>query len=223
MRRHAVSAGAQFPGEMPFLAHSFSMPLYRAKWVWTGFVGSPGYSTLHFLDPDPISQAGIDQTAARARTFWNSVKAHLPSTVQVAEPTVLEEIDSQTGELVADHTWPGGAPLVGVLAGNFSSPTGACITWNSVGIINNRRMRGRTFLVPLGGNAYQSDGTLNDTVRSSIVTAGNALADAGTLGSGIDLAVWHRPTAPGASDGAAAGVTNCSVRDRTAVLRSRRD
>lgn len=223
MCRHAVSAAAQMLGEITYSAHSLSMPLYRAQWRWTGFTGSPGYTTLHFLDPDPISQAGIDQTAARARTFWTAIKAHLPSSVVVNEPTILEEIESTTGALVAEHTMPAGTPHTGVLAGNFSSAVGACISWNGFGILNGRRMRGRTFLVPLGANAFDPDGTLDDAVRTSIVSAGNALADAGELGDGIDLAVYHRPSAVGAADGVASGVVNCSVNDRGAVLRSRRD
>lgn len=207
------------PAFLTSSAQHFPMPLYRATWTWSGFSGGPGYTNFHFLDPDPISQAGIDQTAARARTFWNAVKAFLPSTVTITEPTTFEEIDTGTGELLSENTWPGGAPLVGVLVGNYSAAVGACISWNTIGIVNGRKLRGRTFLVPLGSAAFDTAGTLKDADRTTMLNAANAFADAST---GIDLAVWHRPQ-PNGSDGVAAGVTTANITDKTAVLRSRRD
>ena len=204
------------------LAHHSSMPLYRATWTWSGFPGAPGYTTFHFLDPDPISESGINQTALRARNFWEAVDGLMPSTVKIDEPQILEEIDTATGTLIQELSWPGGSQMTGAMVGKYSSAVGAAITWNTVGVINGRRLRGRTFLVPMGMNSFETDGTLGPTERTTILNAGNALADA-SVGLGIDLAVWHRPTSPGGTDGAAAGVTGCTVKDKTAVLRSRRD
>lgn len=210
------------PGEMAYAAHSWEMPMYRATHTWAGFSGAPGYTTLYFLDPDPISESGINQTALRVHNFWAAIGPYLPIGVSISMPTVLEEVTSDDGELVAEHTWPGGTTVNGAAGNTYSSAVGACITWNSIGIVNGRRLRGRTFLVPLGSQVFAADGTLSDSIRGSIQTAGNTLANADALAGGIDLAVWHRPTA-GLSDGSAAGVVNCTVRDKTAVLRSRRD
>jgi hypothetical protein len=203
----------------PVTGYASGMPLYRCTMTWAGFVGAPGYTTLHFLDPDPITQAGIDQTAARNNAFWQALEPHLPGPVTITMPTILEEIDTATGELLDEHTFPGGTLADGAGSSVYSAAAGACINWNTVGIVNGRRLRGRTFIVPLQASSYESDGTLTTVARDALVTAGNNLANATT---GIDLAVWHRPS-PGGSDGVAAGVTSCSVNDRGAVLRSRRD
>jgi hypothetical protein len=187
--------------------------------TWGGFSGAPGYTTLHFLDPDPISQAGIDETAARNHTFWAAVAPQFPTGVQVTFPSVLEEIDTATGELLQELAFPGGTAVNGVAGAEYASASGCCITWHSIGIVNGRKLRGRTFLVPLGSQAFSSNGTMADADRTLILNAANALADAST---GIDLAVWHRPT-PGGSDGVAAGVTTASINDKGAILKSRRD
>lgn len=187
--------------------------------TWAGFIGAPGYTNMHFLDPDPISQAGLDQTALRLHNFWDAMEAHLPGPVTITLPNILEELDTATGELIAEHPFEPGTLIDGTGSSVFAAAAGACINWNTVGIVNGRRLRGRTFIVPLQASSFEADGTLTSTVRTALITAGNALADASI---GIDLAVWHRPS-PGGSDGAAAGVTTCTVNDRGAVLRSRRD
>jgi hypothetical protein len=204
---------------MASAAHISGMPMYRATWTWSGFSGAPGYTNLYFLDPDPISQSGLDQTGARSRTFWAAVAPYLPTGVTVTMPTVLEEITAANGELVAEHVFPGGASVAGSAGGTYHSSSGACVTWHSPFVVNGRKLRGRTFIVPLGNQVFSANGTLSDSIRDSLVAAGNALANAAT---GIDLAIWHRPT-PGLDDGAVAGVSHCTVNDRGAVLRSRRD
>jgi hypothetical protein len=195
------------------------MPLYRATWTWSGFPGGPGYTNFHFIDPDAISPVGLTETAARARAFWTAVKALMPSTVTITEPSTFDEIETSTGTLIGEAAWPGGAPLVGAMVGKYSSAVGACVTWNTDLVIDGGRLRGRTFLVPLGMNALDTDGTIGNADRTTILNAALAFADAST---GIDLAVYHRPS-PGLNDGAASGVRNANVNDKTAVLRSRRD
>lgn len=222
MRCAEFDTPVHIAGEMAPWAHSLSMPMYRATLTWTGFTGSPGYTNLHFLDPDPISQAGLDETALRLHNFFDALEPFLPGSVRINLPTVLEEIDSATGELVTDHPFEPGTVITGTGLTNFSAASGLCINWNTVGIINGRRIRGRTFIVPLASGAYQSDGTIVDATRTTVQTAANVYADAGP-GLGIDGAIWHRPTTPGGTDGAAAGITSASVGDRVAVLKSRRD
>lgn len=190
--------------------------------TWTGFMGSPGYTNMYFLDPDPISQAGLDQTALRLHNFWDSIEPFLPLSVRVNLPSILEHIDTATGELLDELPFEPGTVIAGTGSSTFSAPSGACINWNTSGIVNGRRLRGRTFIVPLSDAAYQSDGTIVDTSRTNLQAIANTYADA-SVGLGIDGAIWHRPTSPGAADGAAAGITSATVGDRVAILKSRRD
>lgn len=196
------------------------MPLFRATMTWTGFTGSPGYTNLHFLDPDETpSQIALDSVTARCRTFFEALKATLPGSVRIDYPTALQRIDTGTGDLLEDLQVAAVAQTAGTGLTTFSSATGACITWRTVGVLAGRRVIGRTFIVPIASGSYDTDGTLNNTSRTTINTAATAF-----IGPTIDmvLAIWHRPTT-GGTDGAAYDVTTASVRDKTAVLRSRRD
>jgi hypothetical protein len=190
--------------------------------TWTGFTGSPGYTNMYFLDPDPISASGLEQTALRLHVFWDAIEPFLPGSVRINLPNVLEEIDTATGELIIEHPFEPGTVITGTGLTNFSSASGAVINWKTLGVLNGRKVRGRTFLVPLASGAYQTDGTIVDATRTTIQTAAQNYTDA-SAGLGIDGCIWHRPSAPGASDGAAWGLSGASVGDRVAVLRSRRD
>jgi hypothetical protein len=94
-----------------------------------------------------------------------------------------------------------------------------CATWNTGAIVNGRRVRGRTFLGPLDNSCLQNDGTLS----SSSITHANALGAAWTdAGLTTTLScVWHRPV--GGTGGSNHEIISATVRDKFAVLRSRRD
>ena len=186
---------------------------------WAGFSGAPGFTNLYFLNPEPPTLAIRNTTAGRVRTFLETCKTKLPSTVTISYPTEMEQLEIDTGALVGTLPIDTLTNTVGTLVGNFSSPTGACINWQTGLIVNGRRLRGRTFLVPLGGAAYQNDGTLNDGDRTAMATAATTLC---SYQDNLVLAIWHRPS-PGGSDGVAAQVSSASVTDKAAVLRSRRD
>jgi hypothetical protein len=92
------------------------------------------------------------------------------------------------------------------------------VTLGSIVIINGRRLRGRTFLVPLGSTFYTTDGTPIETARTNIAAAAAVLiANTG----GPPLGVWRRPSPSGV--GVLGVATTASVPDKAAVLKSRRD
>ena len=105
-----------------------------------------------------------------------------------------------------------GTGAVGAAAG-----VGACVSWLTGGIVGGRRLRGRTFLVPLHNSTYDTDGTFTSGVLTALTAFQTAMRAAGPL------AVWHRPTTPGGTDGTSYGVIGARVRDRVAFLSSRRD
>ena len=186
---------------------------------WTGFVGSPGYTNLYFLNPEEPTEAIANTTAGRVRTWFDTLKAYLPSAVTITFPTEMEAIDTATGDLTGTIALTTLTNVVGSNAGAFASPVGACVNWSTGQIVNGRRLRGRTFLVPLSATHYQSDGTLVDASRTGMIAASSTLC---SYQDNLVLAIWHRPTS-GGSDGVAAQVSSASVTDRAAVLRSRRD
>lgn len=201
------------------------MSIIRLGLTWQGFSGAPGYTNLHFITAEgqppgeAPPQADLDAIPVKVRTFFNAIAIYLPSGVSVGFPGLVDEFDTATGELLDTHNVPVSAVVNGSSSGNYSSAAGACVNWHATGIVNGRRLRGRTFLVPLGATALGNDGTLNDTARTNIQAAATVLADST---SGLDLAVWHRPT-PAGNDGAAGTVASATVKDKTAILRSRRD
>lgn len=204
------------------------MPLlYRVRSRWAGFNGAPGYSVMHFRDfntPDPGAGGGTIEDAsaavARARSFFGGIAALLPDDVSIEPEQEVDVIEDTTGALVNSLQSTNGGTVDGTATGSYSAASGAVVNWRTGGIRNGRRIRGRTFLVPLAGSAYSTTGSLLPSSQTTIATAASQLAaSTGTP----DLFVYARPTGPGASDGTSSVVTGSSVPTLAAVLRSRRD
>lgn len=184
------------------------MAIDKGIWTWSGFPGAPGYSILY-----ATPGAGI---SGDVQAFFTAVRTELPSSVSITGPTGGDSIDPVTGTLTG--TWSGGTggTINGMSAAVYAGPAGAVVTWLTDGIANGRRVRGRTFLVPLSSSAYQTDGSLLAGSLTAIQSAANALVSS----AAGNLLVWHRPV--GGVGGSAHAVTGAKVSDRVAVLRSRR-
>lgn len=201
--------------------------LLRISARWSGFSGAPGYTVMHFRDfgsgdggGGPVIASTATAAAARVRTFFDGVKGFLPAAVQVQIEADAEVIEDTTGSLVNSFSTGTNAPVQGTGTGFYSAPTGAVVNWRTSGIRNGRRLRGKTFLVPLATGAFSATGTLSAGTRTALSTAAATLADSTST---PDLFVYGRPTAAGAADGVAFAVTSFSVPEIAAVLRSRRD
>lgn len=194
------------------------MRLNRVVLVWSGpqVVGG-GVTVLHYA-----GDVGAPPVSGILSAFSAQSKL-LPTNVTVQVPGAGDVIEDTTGQLVDVWSAAGG----GLVAGNGSSQcaagVGANITWLTGGIINGRRLRGRTFIVPLalrdpgsGDEFYDTDGTLGTVCRGRVTTLATDLMATGPL------AVWHRPTTPGGSDGNSYGVVASRIPDRVSTLRSRR-
>lgn len=201
--------------------------ILRVKWKWTGFSGAPGYTVMHFRDFDGPDGGGSElDGAAAARavqstwTFFDSIKSLLPNTVRLNVEPDIDRLEDTTGKLNNSFN-VGIAEIAGTAAATgYSASSGAVINWRTNGIRNSRKIRGRTFLVPLSGVAYDVDGDLKSTARTTLQTASDILA---FNPSSPDLGVYARPTAKGASDGAWYRISGNNVPSMIAVLRSRRD
>jgi len=89
------------------------------------------------------------------------------------------------------------------------------VRWNTDSIVGGRRLKGRTFLLPIESVNYDSAGTLVTACLNNFQTAANTLEAVGKL------LIWHRPQ-QGGSDGVVGPVTSATVPDRVAWLRTRR-
>lgn len=190
---------------------------------WAGFPGAPGYSNFYFGDfsgGNTLGQAEAQGAVNRVNGFFGAIADRLPPSVNVTVQPEIQLHDAATGELLNAFNVPVPTAIPGTSATPmYSGPTGIVVTWRTQTVRNGRRVRGRTFLVPISSAAYESDGTLVAAYRDDVAVAAAALADA----SGTpDLGVWARPSAKGASDGLLAQVGVASVPDMVAVLRSRR-
>jgi hypothetical protein len=198
--------------------------ILRVKSKWTGFNGAPGYTNFYFRDfsttGEPL-QSDADSAVARTSTFWANVKSRFPSVVSIAVQGDVEVIDPANGQLASVFSVT--PPVVHqgtATATTYSGPTGMVINWRSAGVRNGRRVRGRTFLVPVATDCFQNDGTIDPTKLAAVQSAATDLAaQTGTP----DLGIWCRPTTPGGTDGQWFACNGATVPDLAAVLRSRRD
>lgn len=201
--------------------------ILRVKTRWSGFNGAPGYSVMHFRDfgtgdggggeaTQEMAQAAADKVAG----FFNRILDVIPATVQLDIESEVDLLESTTGELVDSYTAIGALTSQGAAGGSYSAASGAVVNWRTSGVRNGRRVRGKTFLVPLAASAYDNEGQLTASARNTIQTAALFLV---TDNGPADLGVFARPTGPDATDGAWYVATSMSVPASVAILRSRRD
>jgi hypothetical protein len=199
------------------------MALIRAKLRWSIPGAGNAFSVLHF---DGWSAGGPNPTelsdlATKLNAFVTSIKAYLPNVVTVQVMNEMEEINEATGEMIGVFSTTVLAAQAGTASATagWAAAAGAVITWNTPGVRNGRRVRGRTFIVPLSNEAWDVDGSLKAVPLNGLNSAATALRTASGIGQ---LQVWSRPSAPGASDGVAFEALSHRIPDFSAILRSRR-
>jgi hypothetical protein len=196
------------------------MPImWRTRFVWTGWPGANGYTTLYGNGTVPAQTF-----ASAAGAFMKDVAllgaavlGAYPQVVRITQDAQLTSVEDSDGKEQGVATITPVAQIVGTGTNSFGASTGMSITWNTANFINGRRLRGRTYLVPLSSGAFQTDGTLLDSYRTSALAAATAY-----IGSGGQPVVWHRPTSKGATDGSNSLALSASIIDHTATLSSRR-
>lgn len=189
--------------------------LEKHTWKWTNFRGEPGFTNFYFQAVDSDSR---DSAAAKVRTFFDSIKGVLPTNVTVTPNAEVGHYNEATGTLtdvLPIDDLP--TPVVGSGGSSSSAASGAVINWLTTGVVGNRLLRGRTFIVPLVTGAYDSDGDLSTTALATLRNAANAFH----TGIVDKPYVWSRPTSVRA--GVAHPITSSRVPDMGAILRSRRD
>jgi len=191
--------------------------LNRLVVAWSGpQVVGLAVNVLHFSASDNSAPP-----VAAVRTAFQGLAPYLPTGVTISFPTSGDVIDDTTGHLTGVWSAAATGNVVGSAPAAAPAGVGACIGLTTGGIVNGkkgpRRLRGRMFIVPLSNNAYDINGLLVTGAVSLLTTFGTAMQASGPL------AVWHRPTTPGGSDGNSYGVISTKVRNKVAYLSSRRD
>lgn len=194
------------------------MAIDRIKVTWTGFQGAPGVSTFYSLN------AYNDLT--QLHTFFAAVAGMLPADVRISFSGTGDILDETTGALTGSYAWDTPADVVGTNASDYAAPVGMIVDWETGVVQDGHRLRGKTFLVPLSGDMFATDGTPDASAVGTLQGAAAALAENG------DLVVWHRPRAakpevsiPAVTSraGGYASISSATVPDLAAVLTSRRD
>lgn len=195
--------------------------IQRVRVAFTGLRGLPGVSTFY-------ATAGADMISP-LRDFYAALNGNFPIGMTTVVENFGDIIEDSTGALTG--TWSGAvsAAVVSTTSQTYAAPVGACVNWLTGQVIGGRRLRGRTFIVPLVSGTYQGDGTLTPEFLGELNTARANFTNA----VGTTFLVWGRPRlavpatpthkAVTARLGASALVTSSLVKDRCAVLRSRRD
>lgn len=184
--------------------------------TWSGIPTGPGYSVFYALPGHSVM--------SDLRTFFNSLGPSVPAGITFQFPSSGDTIESTTGDLVG--SWSGStlSNVVASATGGYSAASGIAVGWDTDTMVaaggswkTAHRVKGRTYLVPLGDVCYDSAGTPIATTLTALNTWLTTLLAAVSP----NLVIWAAPK-PGNSDGVIGAVTGFRVRDQVAILRSRR-
>lgn len=193
------------------------MAITRITATWGGFRGAPGYSNFYFGGA-AADDTDAESLAEAVRSFFNAFRVDLPSSVTISIQPSAEIIDETNGQITGQVDFTPPETITGGTNATYSAASGAVVNWNTAGYRNGRRIRGRTFVVPLSNAAYDTAGDIS-TASLGLLRNGAAFLTSGV--SVLPFVVWARPN--DGANGTAEPVVSATVPDLGAVLRSRRD
>lgn len=194
------------------------MPLQvTVDWAGTGMTGL-GTSVFHGRT-DGVATTGqaAQSLADRVRQFFFDVRGVIAPGITWTFRNEVLELDTSTGVLLDAHTVTPPVSLTSTgSAANYSRAVGARVDWNTSAVVNGRRLKGRTYLVPVSGGNLDTTGTLASACIATVTTAATNYCNTGVF-TEARPGVWSK------THGIFADALSGSVDDRTSVLRSRRD
>lgn len=178
--------------------------------MWDGLPGLPGLSVHYAATADVVA------AVAALTTFFNAIKGNHPTGLTWQLPTSGDTINETTGALTGAWTGAAGSTIAANGGpGVYAAGAGMRVKWLTGGIGAHKKIVGSTFLVPLLGSLYDTNGTIAAGTVSTTQTAASALA------SSAKVQIWHRPP-KGGSSGVLWPMLGAQVPDKVATLRSRR-
>jgi hypothetical protein len=193
--------------------------ILRMRVGWSGsLVTGPGVSTLY------CSATASAGWPAATSTLFANIKGVVPTGITFDIPSVVDELDLDTGELLGAYTLGGGGTQTSSGgAVDYKPGVGLRIRWGTNGVVGGRRVSGTTFVCPIISSAVPN-GVVDSSQRSVIASAGAAyIAAAGFTPMVYSPKVENNPDPKGKNrPGAQTEITSCSVPVQMTWLRSRR-
>jgi hypothetical protein len=201
---------------------------YRALWSTTG---GAGYSVFHARTLTGAGQGTAQSFADGVAALFAAISGTtMPSDVTISYDGEVVDLDTSTGELQAVYAVTPPASKTFTATGGYAAPAGGRIDWTTEAIVNGRRLRGRTYIVPLASTNFEADGSITAGAITTLSNGANAYLTAAGGFADAEAAVWSRPVYEGEAPnrvlvrgGTVADITGFSIPDSAAVLRSRRD
>jgi len=158
--------------------------------------------------------------------FFDAAPLLFPVGNTITVPNGGDIIDDVTGNLAGSWTDTGtGGVATGTETGSYAKGVGLQVRWRTSGIVASRRVTGSTFMVPIAGSLYDTDGTIDTAVITSLQSAADDL-----VAAMAGFRIWSRPVEADpdhvppivARDGTSSAVVAAVCPDRVSWLRSRR-
>lgn len=176
-------------------------------------IGS-GATVLHTADA--TTPGGVAAALDAIEEFFVDLSFYTPDDVTFTFPSEAKVLNAADGSLTRVETLSPRAPITGQASGSFANGVGALIKWQTADIAGNRRLAGRTFVVPYAAVAFGTNGDLVASYQQGLFDAAESLRDALETNA-TPLVVWSR------TYGVAGIVTAPIVPTRPSTLRSRND
>lgn len=192
--------------------------VHEVKIRSAGFPGAPGWTTFYFDGEDPTERSNQFRWC---KDYLEGVKGLFPAQWTAAVQAEGRVLITGSGALDSNTTIPDdgtGNTVIGAdPSGAFGSgASGMCISLTTAGVNRARRVRGRTYLVPISNGVYGPDGTIADAFLAGLRPFMQTLfTDPRQVG------VYSRPRA--GVGGAFFPVATVRIADKAAVLTTRRD
>lgn len=205
---------------MFYSGHMAFQQMYRVSCSWQNWPGAPGVSQMYLTGANIPTQANIDAI----RTFFNAFVTSLPSGLTIQVPSSGDAMNATDGKIAG--SWSVGAtpaPVVGTGTNSYAGNAGAVLHWLTNDVINGRRLRGRTFFVPLVSNAFETNGSLGTLFINTAVAAGTTYLSSQGASAGVWSRPFTHPTDPTKNrEGTVRQATSVRMPDLAVSMRSRR-
>lgn len=161
---------------------------YRVFWQVPN--AGPAMSTFHLEGQAP---AAAPQPIADAfHTFFDAIKTYLPDEVGVSFDNEVTDHVTASGQLVGSFPVTPPTTVAGSGVSTWAGGAGGRLVWSTGRIINGRRVRGSTFLVPFTSSAFASSGRLNSAAIALVNGSASTLRTS-LNSNGSPLCVWSAP------------------------------